>query len=215
MRHTLSHVLAAAVMEMYPDDYANYLDYRFDVMNVNMSVNGIGDEPFILLPTFTIMAEGDIVHSGVVTNEIAAYTQQPMEAFYDDYALNIDYIYSAMQDEAGYVVGDAMDGAKFSDYDGVAVFDNNNKPNEDYFVLEGGQYYLISSKGASTHDDSALYLVTYQDDGQFQFVFNGGDNFLQIDFSYFGIDSVDIYDPAKADSLTPQAIDLVTLSIWT
>jgi len=74
---------------------------------------------------------------------------------------------------------------------------------------------LITATIASTFSDKSLYSVSYNENGQFTFVFNGGDNFLQVDLAYFGEDSLDIYDPAKANILTPQIIDLVTLSIWT
>jgi len=208
--------------EYYEDkgeDYTQHIDYRFDIMSVNMSFNAskeAEENAFILLPSFTIKAEGEVVHSGYVDNEPASMNMgTSSESFYDKYALNLDYVYSNANDLASYSVGQSMSGAKFSDYNGVKVFDDNNTPSSDYFHSADGEDLLITATIASTFSDKSLYSVSYNENGQFTFVFNGGDNFLQVDLAYFGEDSLDIYDPAKANILTPQIIDLVTLSIWT
>ncbi len=202
------------------EDYTKYIDYRFDIMSVNMSFNSSSEvegniNEFIFLPTFTIMAEGEIVHSGLVDNEPASMSGITFESFYDKYAINMNDVYSNMNDGASYSVGNVMSGSKFSDYNGVEVFDDNNAPNAIYFHSDNGEENLIAGMVASTYLDDSLYSVLYTEDGQFNFIFNGGDNFLQVDYSYFDMDSVDIYDVSKAKVLPPQVIDLVTLSIWT
>ena len=217
-------VLLKYVQELqdeYGSNYSSYYDPRFQVQAINIGLNGTifsEESRFICLPTFTISAEGEIVYSDKCKIDGADDPDLDVEAYHDEYSFELDYIYNAGKDEASFNIGDAMNGKKFSNYDGVAVFDEDDKPSSEYFHKDGllGDYTLILNKGASYDEESkAIYQINTDDNGNFKFTFNGGQNFLQIDFSYFDLDSGDIYKNETAIKIETQIIDLVTLSIFT
>lgn len=199
----------------YGANYTNYLDYRFDILSLNMSLNATVDSEearFRVLPTFTVMADGECVHQDKVKNDVYEYAPQPVDAFPDEYSYMIDYIYDAQSDEASFNIDSVMSGHKFSDYNGVQVFDNNNNPSENFFHDNN---FIVNFGASLVAGDETFYYVDYSEDGDFLFTFNGGENFFQIDFSYFSETSTNIYDENGAVKILPQIMDLVTLSIWT
>lgn len=205
--------------EAYGNSYSQHADYRFQVKSMGLALKTTSTNElskFVFLPTFTIMAEGEVVHQDKIENESARLSKDYLtnDSYYDDYALNIDYVYDANQDSASYNVGDAMGDSKFADYNGVAVFDESGTPSADYFFKDGDKYYLKSDRIANMLDNNAVYLASYDEDGEFIFTFNGGDNFLQADFNYFPEDVTDLYQNANIKKIVAQATDIMSLSIF-
>ncbi len=216
-----------SLKEKYGSNYGSYADYRFKITSISLGVNGSADmdvDEFILTPYYNIYCGGEEVYTGLVSNE-AKNSSNPNipdnATFYDEYSLRVDYVYSVSNDVASYTVGDSMGDNKFSDYSGVKVYDDDNKVNQEFFKQNNNNNYLILSKGAkevfgdNVDNNFDTIFNANINDGNFQFVFNGGSDFLQIDFKYFDKNAIDIYKDSASKYIQPQICDLAYFSIWT
>ena len=73
---------------------------------------------------------------------------------------------------------------------------------------------MKSDKIANILEPNAIFMAQYDEDGEFIFTFNGGENFLQIDFLYFSQDVTDLYQNTNSKTILPQSIDLMSLSVF-
>ena len=208
--------------EKYGNNYLQYSDLRFVIESMNIGVNATtsaDESEFILLPVFTIVAddgEDVYVYQGNVNNEVSGVGSSKPDICYDEYALCIDNLeFDVNEDEASYTIKDVMGTSKFDDYEGVELFDEDDKPNQTYFHSDAEGNYLIVDMAASYTFDDTVYKVTIDEEkNTFIFTFNGKVNFLQIDFLYYDINAQDIYN-SNAGAIEPQSMDLFILSIWT
>jgi len=230
------------LQEKYPDDWQSKVDFRFDLSTMTLGLNGASEtieDEFVVTPMYRIKCEGEMVYSdktkiqtlpassGIDFMPDAYYKENPDDEDEIPYSIHIDSTYDSTCDAASFDLTECFpEGKKFADYNGVAITKTVGVGlleveviNDEFFVVDGAENYLRVVKAAtvSNEDDdslaSSIYSVSYDDNGNFVFYFNGGDNFFQVDFMYIDINAKDIYNNMETKTIPTQAIDLVLLEL--